>query len=186
MPTLHDAAAAPSKPQAKGITIKTPANKPAAAPSAVAAAAAAASNALSVVHETAAGYNLYCPAGLYQLSLKHPASKHLFEQILGLRALLQQMQQQAKAQHLLQQQQLSAAAAATEAPAVQQQAGQGLSGSRSPSRRVSRASSPVPLTSMEQAGMERVASGHTTGARGNFKNTPWTRHSCTHICLYSM
>lgn len=169
VPTLHDAAAvAPSKPQAKGIT-KPPPGKPAAAASAVAAAAAAASNALSVVHETAAGYNLYCPARLYQLSLKHPASKHLFEQILGLRALLQQMQQQAKAQHLLQQQQQqgsAAAAAATKAAsAVQQQAVQGSSGSRSPSRRVSRASSPVPVTHAftERAGMERAASGNTPG-----------------------
>jgi hypothetical protein len=170
---LHDAAAAPSKPQAKGI-IKPLAGKPAAPPSAVAAAAATASNALSVVHETAAGYNLYCPAGLYQLSLEHPASKHLFEQILGLRALLQQMQQQAKAQHLFLQQQMSAAAAAAaaaaanEVPAVQQAKGQGSSGSRSPSRRVSRAGSPVPLVSVEQADMERAASGHTRGERGNY------------------
>jgi hypothetical protein len=70
----------------------------------VAAAAAAASSALSVVHETAAGYNLYCPAGQYQLSLKHPAAKHLFDQLLWLRTYLQQLQQQAKAQQLLQQQ----------------------------------------------------------------------------------
>lgn len=151
VPTLVDAATtSPGKPPAKGISKAPAPAKPSPGPSAVAAAAAAASSALSVVHETAAGYNLYCPAGLYQLSLKHPAAKHLFDQLLWLRTYLQQLQQQAKAEQLLQQQAAAAAAAAAAASAGQDGglAGAplraGAPGSRAQSRRVSRANSPVP------------------------------------------
>lgn len=144
VPSLVDAAAAaPAKPPAKGISTAPPSSKPLPGPSAAAAAAAAASSSvLSVVHETAGGYDLYCPAGQYQLSLKHPAAKHLFDQLMGLRAYLQQLQQQAKAELTLLQQQAAAAAAA-----VAQDAAAGVpvgSGSKGPSRRVSRADSPPP------------------------------------------
>lgn len=182
VPTLLDAAAAPpSKPAPKGITKppsgKAAASKAAPASTAVAAAAAAASNALSVVHETAAGYNLYCPAGLYQLSLKHPGAKHLFDQLMALRALLQQLQQQAKDQHAQQQQQqqeleqaaVTAAIAATAAAAARNAdtvsanpRAEPVVRSRSPSRRVSRANSPMP-SEPSAVGLERAASTHAPG-----------------------
>lgn len=186
VPTLLDAAAAPSKPQAKGITKPLPRKAPP-APSAGAAAAAAASNALTVVHETAAGYNLYWPAGLYQLSLQHPASRHLFEQLMGLRTTLQQLQQQSKAQQLLQEQQAAAtaasaadaaaaaAAADTEVAGLQSVA-QGSSSSRAQSRRVSRASSPVPADTPSIQGPQRVASSPTPGECDN--NTTACKSKC--------
>lgn len=176
VPSLVQAAATgPPKPQAKGITKAAP-SKPASAASLVAAAAAAASSALSVVHETAAGYDLYCPAGQYQLALQHPASKHMFDQLMGVRALVLQLQQQAKELLLLQQQQMAAAAAAATAAeqaakqeaqqAAQQGANQGRrlsaggGSSRPQSRRVSRTNVPV---FADQAGHEGPSNSITAG-----------------------
>jgi len=160
VPTLAQAVAVSSKPQAKGIT-KAPPSKGMPPPSPVAAAAAAASCALSVVRETAAGFNLYCPAGQYQLSLKHPASKHMFDQLLLLRTQQQQLLQQVKAQQ--QQQQQQTAAAASREP---HQSGPSAAARVSvQSRRASRADIPV------RADLKSIARASSSNEPGTYTAT---------------
>lgn len=98
VPLLTDAVQLPAtKPKAAGQAIPTPNVNPAAlgggkgsvnAPPVV--------GPMHVVTEKASGIDFTSPAGQYSLSLGHPASGLIIEQLVDLRARLQQLQQQQK------------------------------------------------------------------------------------------
>jgi hypothetical protein len=121
VPTLVDAVETPGKagPKAPGNISSTSSKTSGSSssskgtPAASPAAAAGAGAGVLVITESAAGYDLCCPAGQYHLNLTHPAVRHMLGQLLELRSKLQQLQQQVKQQQLEQQPAKVAAAASS-------------------------------------------------------------------------
>jgi TolA-binding protein len=149
VPTLVDAVETPGRagPKAPGninsTSSKASGSGSSSKPAPQATAAAGPGTGVLVVTESAAGYNLCCPAGQYRLNLTHPAVRHMLGQLLELRSRLQQLQQQVKQQQLEQQQpQPTKGAAAVSSGSSVKAAGKRSSSDVTPGD--SRSTSPVP------------------------------------------
>lgn len=158
------------------------------APQAAATAAAAAGpgSGILVITESAAGFDLRCPAGQYRLNLAHPAVRHMLGQLLELRSRLQQLQQQVKQQQLEQQQLLQQPAKATVAAAAG-----GSGGKASANRRTSNDATPVGSRNTSPVPSGRVSpQGELNRHRLSlncFEHVVWgTGHYITKPCLHGM
>lgn len=176
VPTLLDVLVGPTKPAGKGLTTVTntssnssSSSKPSSKSSSKSSRASASAEATTdnskpgvlVVKETAAGFNLCCPAGQYRLILSHPAVRHMLGQLLELRSRLQQLQQQVKQRQELQQQQFAAANAArvSTSSAIDVKTAGKLSSTNGAGPAGSRASSPLPPGEVTPGDAKRSDSG---------------------------